>query len=232
MTTTAVSRGELARHVYERVREGIVRGTRVPGERVVEQDVAATLEVGRTPVREALQQLLQERLLVASGGGRRLLSVAPLRAADAEELFGLLGELEGAALRRLDTLEPPARLRLAETAAAANHAFGGVVSRVPLDQEGAFRTHQAFHASLTDTLAGPRLAWLLGLVRPQVERYEWFYGAALEGRLDVATGEHEAVVAALRRGDAAAAEAAVRKNWSNAGRRLADAIANAGTLVH
>jgi DNA-binding GntR family transcriptional regulator len=220
----SITRGARAAHVYDQLRERIVRGVLAPGARVVEQEVAAQLGVGRTPVREALQVLVQEHLLVASAGGRRLLSVAPLRADDAAELFGLVAELEACALRRLPSLDAAARAELAAAARAANAVFGAAVGRVPLDQEAAFVTHKAFHATLTAPLAGERLAWLLALVRPQVDRYEWFCGAALEGELDVATREHEVIVRALEEGDAAAAEAALRTNWRNASQRLAPAI--------
>ena len=73
-----------------------------------------------------------------------------------------------------------------------------------------------------------RLAWLLGLVRPQVERYEWFYGALLQGNLDVATDEHGAVVRAVEAGDGEAAAQAVRQNWLNASTRLQGVIGRVG----
>jgi DNA-binding GntR family transcriptional regulator len=226
--TTAIPRGARSAHVYDRLRDLIVRGRLAPGVRVVEQEVAERMGVGRTPVREALQLLVKEGLLVGSEGGRRQLTVAPLRADDVAELFGLLGDLEAAAVRRLPTLTAPAQKALAAGAHTANRAFGQVVSKVPLDLEAAFVSHKGFHASFTDPLAGQRLAWLLSLVRPQVDRYEWFYGALLQGELEVATTEHEAIVRALKAGDAAAAEAAVRENWKNASGRLRAVIDRIG----
>ncbi|HZG44433.1 MAG TPA: GntR family transcriptional regulator [Longimicrobium sp.] len=225
---TAIPRGARSAHVYERLRDLIVRGRLAPGVRVVEQEVAERMGVGRTPVREVLQLLVKEGLLVGSEGGRRQLSVAPLRADDVAELFGLLGDLEGAAVRRLPTLTGPAQKALAAGAHVASQAFGQVVSKVPLDLEAAFAAQKAFHASFTDPLAGRRLAWLLSLVRPQVDRYEWFYSALPQGELDVATHEHDAIVRALEAGDATAAEAAVRENWKNASARLRAVIDRIG----
>lgn len=228
MTITAIRRGERAAHVYERVRDGIVRGRLAPGARVVEQEVAEKLGVGRTPVREALQLLVQEGYLIPSEGGRRQLSVAPLREDDVAELFGVLADLEAGALRGLEALGEKERAALAEAMRRANRAFGEVVARVPLDLEGAFSTHKAFHATLTDALAGPRLQALLDIIRPQVDRYEWFYGALLQGQLDVATDEHEAVVRAVEAGDAEGAAAALRRNWLNASGRLRAVIHRVG----
>jgi DNA-binding GntR family transcriptional regulator len=226
--TATIQRGARSAHVYERLRELIVKGRLAPGARVVEQDVAERMGVGRTPVREALQLLLQEGYLVGSEGGRRQLTVAPLRADDVAELFPLLGDLEAAALRGLDRLTDAQRAALVADVRDANRAFGETVAQVPVDLEDAFVTHKAFHAALTELLAGPRLAWLLGLVRPQVERYEWFYGALLEGNLDMATDEHDAVARAVEIGDAEAAAEAVRQNWLNASTRLRAVIGRVG----
>lgn len=228
MTTATIQRGARSAHVYDRLRELVVKGQLAPGARVVEQEVAERMGVGRTPVREALQLLVQEGYLVGSEGGRRQLTVAPMRADDVAELFPLLGDLEAAALRGLGRLTEAERAGLAETVREANRVFGETVARVPLDLEGAFTTHKAFHAALTAPLAGPRLAWLLGLVRPQVERYEWFYGALLQGNLDVATDEHDAVVRAVEAGDAEGAAQAVRQNWLNASARLRGVIGRVG----
>jgi DNA-binding GntR family transcriptional regulator len=222
--TATIRRGARSAHVYDRLRELIVRGRMAPGSRVVEQDVAERIGVGRTPVREALQMLLQEGWLVSQEGGRRQLTVSPLRADDVSELFGLLAELEATALRGLDQLDEADRMSLAEKAREANRAFGEVVARVPLDLEDAFTTHKAFHATLTRPLEGPRMAWLLGMVRPQVERYEWFCGALLQGRLDVATDEHAAIIQAVEAGDGPAAAEAVRQNWINASRRFVSVL--------
>jgi DNA-binding GntR family transcriptional regulator len=219
-----ISRGERSVHVYRILREQIVEGTLAAGARVVEAEVAAELGVGRTPVREALQMLLQEELLIAAPGGRRQLSVAPLSADEARELFGLLAELEASALRTFASWPRAKRAALIGDAARANLAFASAAARVPVDPAEAYATHHAFHAALIAPLAGPRLAWLLSMLRPQADRYEWFVGPALQGSLEVAVAEHAAVLGALEAGDADAAADALRTNWRNAGDRLARAI--------
>jgi DNA-binding GntR family transcriptional regulator len=224
----AIPRGARSAHVYERLRDLVVRGRLAPGARVVEQEVAQRMGVGRTPVREALQLLVQEGYLVAPEGGRRQLVVAPLRADEVDELFGIVAELEVLAVRRLGTLDENARRRLAGALREANRAFADTVRHVPVDLARAFDTHQAFHTALTAPLAGPRLGGLLDMVRPQIERYEWVYGALLEGRMEVAADEHEAIVRAVDAGNDAGAESALRANWRNAARRLQGAIGRMG----
>lgn len=57
-------RDSLKIKVYKSLRRDIVTGKIPGGTRITENDVAASLKVSRTPVREALQKLCQEMLLV------------------------------------------------------------------------------------------------------------------------------------------------------------------------
>lgn len=68
------------------LREAIRRGALRPGTRLVQRDLAAALSVSRIPVRDALQTLLAEGLVTASGGG---LLVTELTPEDVEELYSL-----------------------------------------------------------------------------------------------------------------------------------------------
>jgi len=72
--------------IYDQLRALIVRGRLLPGTRVTEVDVAKELRVSRTPAREALRRLQQERLLVPTGasiGAKLRLAVAPVTADEA-----------------------------------------------------------------------------------------------------------------------------------------------------
>lgn len=60
----------LHRQVYNLLRERILRGEYAPGESLHESRTAEMLQVSRTPVREALQQLEKEGLLVTHGSER------------------------------------------------------------------------------------------------------------------------------------------------------------------
>ena len=52
-----------AQQAYNTLRTGIIEGVYAPGTRVTEQEIAASAEVSRTPVREALRRLEAEGLL-------------------------------------------------------------------------------------------------------------------------------------------------------------------------
>ena len=80
-TAAPPARAAVSLAVYDELRTLIVRGRLLPGTRVTEVDAARELRVSRTPAREALRRLQQERLLVPTGaidGAKVRLAVAPM----------------------------------------------------------------------------------------------------------------------------------------------------------
>lgn len=89
----------LAAQVYERIKAEIFDFRLLPGERFSEGEIAARMNVSRTPVREALYRLQQDGYLeVMFRSGWR---VRPLDFAQIDELYDLRVVLELAAVRRL-----------------------------------------------------------------------------------------------------------------------------------
>ncbi|HEU4697585.1 MAG TPA: GntR family transcriptional regulator [Gemmatimonadales bacterium] len=215
-----------ARVAYGRLREAIVRGRLRPGARVTEAEAAERLGVSRTPVREALDRLQREGLLVPDGGGARpRLAVAPLAAEAVADLYQAAGALEGVAARRVAELSAAARRELAEALRAADAAFRVEADAAAPDLDRLFDLHAAFHETLMAACAGPPIRALLETLRPQLDRYEWAYAPAMERAFAPTYAEHAAITRAAGAGDANAAEAAVRANWFNGGARLARALA-------
>jgi hypothetical protein len=111
--------GQNTDDVYARVREAILDGELGPGAVMSQVALAGELGISRTPLREALRMLQPERLVEAEPNRR--VRVAPMSAADLEELCIARIALEAEAMRlsvpRL-TPENLARLEgyMAETA--------------------------------------------------------------------------------------------------------------------
>jgi len=78
------------------IRRAILDGTLAPGERVIEQRLATMLDVSRTPVREALQKLERENLVVRSG---RSMVVRTYGADEVRDIYDLRAHIEGYAAR-------------------------------------------------------------------------------------------------------------------------------------
>jgi DNA-binding GntR family transcriptional regulator len=76
---------------YEQIRRQIIEGTLRPNERIVEDRLAKSLNISRTPVREALQRLEGEHLLVRADRGLVVCSYTP---AEIRDLFDLRVQVE------------------------------------------------------------------------------------------------------------------------------------------
>lgn len=205
----------------------IVHGRLPPGARVAEGPLAEMLGVSRTPVREALQRLRQEGLLVEVGGGSGLrgrLAVAPLQRGRMEELYALVGAIEGVAVRGVSKLDVARREKLARRLEGTERAFHAEARRRAAEFDRLFELHQAFHRALVEAAAGPETRAVLRTVKVQTDRYEWFYAPMAGPDFTPTRREHAAIVAAVRQGDPQQLEEAVRTNWSNAAQRLGPLI--------
>ena len=210
-------------HAYEQLYQLIVHGRLPPGARVAEGPLAEMLGVSRTPVREALQRLRQEGLLVEVGGGAGLrgrLAVAPLQRERMEELYALVAAIEALAARGLSKLDAGERKQLARQLDTIERAFHVEARRRAPEYDRLFELHQSFHRTLIEASAGPETRAVLRAIRPQMDRYEWFYAVIAGPDFTPTRKEHATIIQAVVRGNAQALERAVRTNWLNAAERL------------
>ena len=63
------NRTRLADDVYEQILSAILSGEIVPGERLIQENIASQIDVSRTPVREAFLRLEREGVLETAGRG-------------------------------------------------------------------------------------------------------------------------------------------------------------------
>ncbi|MGH7664142.1 MAG: GntR family transcriptional regulator [Gemmatimonadaceae bacterium] len=215
--------------VYEQLRTLIVGGQIAPGTRLVEVDIAARLDVSRTPVRAALQRLQQEGYVLLSPGLQQARPVvAPLTKEDARELFHVVGELEALAAERAARLTAAVRRALVADLRALNQQLGEEGEKTRPDHALLQDLDERFHERYVAVGAGPRLSGLHAAVKPQAQRYERLYISMLGSQIGTSVREHNTIVRAIRAGEPEAAHQAVRTNWRNAAERLATAIARAG----
>lgn len=78
---------------YTEVKQRIINCKFKPGQQIVEEELSNELEISRTPLREALQRLELEELVVRQPNGR--LKVAPVSVKEVKELFLVRSMLEG-----------------------------------------------------------------------------------------------------------------------------------------
>ena len=210
---------------FTELRELIVRGTLPPGAWIVEAEIASRLGLSRTPIRSALQWLHRDGYVVEYKGNRNArIVVAPLTRDDARELYTIVGHLEMLAGTTIVSLPAAERARLADALAATNEELNTIASQRPVDPRRVFELDKAFHARIIESGAGHRLAALHNSVRPQVERYWRLYASSIISELHVSVSEHNDIVRAIRKGDAARLQQALDRNWSGGFERISRLI--------
>jgi DNA-binding GntR family transcriptional regulator len=180
--------------VVDRLRDLIIEGEIEPGERLHEMNLSETLNVSRTPLREALKLLASEGLVdLLPGRGAR---VSVLSAGGAQDLFEVVSGLERlaaelAAVRM--TSRDLARLKAMHDRMSEHFAAG--------EKREYFALNHAIHVAIVaaaknDTLTGTH-ATLMSRAR------RGSYAAlASEARWKESMTEHEELMEALERRDA------------------------------
>lgn len=203
-TREPARRALLRDDVYARLRDAIVDGTLMPGERVRDQDLAAWLGVSRTPVREALLQLGQAGLVLAAPG--RSTMIATL---DARDLRGAQSVV--AAMHRLAVEQAVSQLGAADLAAMreANKRFAAALRRG--DADAAIAADDEFHGIPVKAAANTALVTVLEQFTPALRRLERMRFSSLSGRASVAL--HNRLIDLCEAGDTEAAAAVSHETW-------------------
>jgi len=214
---------------YHRLRDLILSHQLAPGMAIIETQAAARFGLTRITLRTALQRLEQEGYLASMTLGRyRRRVVVPLTVTDMEELFGLIGALEGMAAYRAAGLPAGPRRKLAAGMNRCNREMLKAVTGAEPDSVRARDADTQFHDLLLAGAGGVRLPSHLQAVRPQIARYRRIYSARLAVSMRIGYHEHSAVVRAIGAGAADEAARAIERHWRDAAARIRPEIEETG----
>jgi len=156
-----MSRNNLSEDLYDAVRMMITEGRFEPGERLNEVELAASLGVSRTPLREALSSLLSEGALIALP--RRGFFVKELTEEEAREIYPIRSLLDPEALR-LSGVPPTDRLAQLRTIGTKLRSAKNVKRAIQLDDE--------WHLGLYAKCPNSELLALIKIYMRRTRRYE------------------------------------------------------------
>ncbi len=198
--TTALPFGSTVyQRVHEHLRAEIIAGRLASGTRLKIQDLATRYGLSHMPVREALQQLQGEGLVVMAPN--RGATVRRMDARFVRNLFGIREALEGYLTRLAAGAlagEDIARLRGIQAELRAAHATR--------DIQAVVRLNRAFHRTIEAASGNDEAIRLLDLHSDLIGALRTRVGYR-PGRVETVLAEHDALVEALAAGDAAAAGA-------------------------
>lgn len=207
---------------YTHLREQIIDCTRAPGERLTESEVATQMRLGKTPVREALRQLVHEGLVVVHP--RRGYVVAPVTLRDVEDLCGLRLIVEPAAVSLAAE-----RMDGDATAALEKLCHIGYEVADPASVREFHRVNRSFHSTIAGSCGNPRVAALVDQLLVESQRIIQF-GMLLQPHSDEAVHSHEALLDALRERNASAARRIVAQEIRDTQRMVIDGLLRHSTL--
>ena len=197
-------RKSLGQHVFDNLKEAIIRGNIAPGEWLVESHIAQMLGISRTPVREAIHKLERERLIERQPRGG--FTVLGLNRDDIEETFGIRGVLEGYAARLATLKHHPRELTVLEQKV---EEFQACLSKKQMDSLPVINTE--FHELLYDLSKSPRLIHMINGLRDQIYR---FREIILKDQKHAGTSheDHLQMLKFMRKRDAEGVEKLVREH--------------------
>ncbi|MCC8193674.1 MAG: GntR family transcriptional regulator [Deltaproteobacteria bacterium] len=184
--------------VYRYVKDGIVSQDLRPGTMIHERDLAQTLGVSRTPVREALQTLQDDGWLTVIP--RKGTVVRPLGRAEIEEVLQLRVIIGAAGIKfSVGRIGANAFAHLKSLIAGQEAAAAG------LDYMKFIEADMQLHVAMV-RLAGNRRLSLIA--EELLDNFRRVGLEAVRGRQELSgpIAQHKAIVAALEAGDACAAE--------------------------
>jgi DNA-binding GntR family transcriptional regulator len=202
---SAALTSSLPEQISTRLSERIVAGSYTPGQRIMEQALAAEFAVSRGPVREALRLLERDGLVTILA--RRGAIVTDPSIAEVKEIFDVRAMLNG--LRDRLIAEDPQRaavLAVLEPEVARLERFARDAKKGREYVEAVWTINRL----LTEACANTRLKKILDSFARQTLRYSQL-GLSTPQRRRESVHHWQQLVEAIRRGDGAAAERIARE---------------------
>lgn len=189
--------------VYITVREWIIDGTLQPGEQIIDQDIAAYFSVSRTPVREAIQMLADQKLVEIHPGKATRVTAVSLE--EAMSNYRVTAALSALALEmaypKIDDTILLELLRIDRDFDVAGRSRN-VKAAIALDEQ--------FHHRIFELAGNYFLSEFARILESHSQRVENIYFSQND---ELNFQSHEDILAALMRKDLPGAQEAMRHNW-------------------
>jgi DNA-binding GntR family transcriptional regulator len=192
-----IERVSVADQVFDYMRSSIVSGALPQGSRVVESQIAKTLDVSRAPVREAVNRLLQEGLLETKTHFGP--SVTTMTRAKIHKLYSVRVAIETLAIRDVANKRPETALAELERLIAEMQICASTNDFLSLVE-----CELAFHQMILNASDNPYVQQIGQMIDGQM-RMALAIDNATYASLEEVANEHKPLVDAIIRGDATGA---------------------------
>jgi DNA-binding GntR family transcriptional regulator len=208
---------------YQTLRDAIVAGDLLPSERLVEEDLARRLGVGRGAVRMALVRLEHDGLVERERNrGARVRRVTETEAVEILEVRAALESLAARKAARRATAKDVRELRAILREMGTKRERGDLIA--------VSDANARLHRRIVEISGHDTVRRLSGLLISQIVRFQ-YRTVLLPGRPERSHREHTAIVDAIAAGDGEAAERAMRRHLSHVAEALRARAGSSGSAA-
>ncbi len=197
-----INRVALRDLIHRNLLERILQGHFSPGSRIKDTELSEELDVSRTPVREALVQLVKEGFLENQVGKGFL--VRPLTGQEVREIYPIIGALESLALKTSEPLTKESLNRFEDITTEMGEPHDDFIRLIELDVE--------WHKILLSRCKNRRLLDMIADLKGISFRYEYAYMQNLE-LVESSIKEHREIAAAFYNQGPGAAVPLLETHW-------------------
>jgi len=213
---TAASRLSQVERAYQEIKWKIVYGTYRPGAHLSESTLARVHGTSRTPIREALSRLSEERYVVSDPG--RGFVIAPVTVNTIRGTFQVRRLLEGAGAVAAAELATPGEIERMVELAEYHYEAGDASS-----YRAALTRNLEFHAAVAHGSHNDLLVDLVRQCLMQTDRV-LSLGADFRPFEQGSAAEHLAITEAIRERNGRRARGAMERHLDRASRLMMDAV--------
>lgn len=181
--------------VFNTLRDAILTGKLVPGERLMENQLAEKLGVSRTPVREALRMLELENLVeLVPRKGAQVLDMSEKDIVNILEVRSALEGLATSVACKKMTKEDLQQLKNTEVDFEKAVAENDVERFVDIDED--------FHDMIFAATENDKLIYIFRNLRIQLYRYRMAHAKSNETSMSTIVAHHRSIIRAIENRDA------------------------------
>jgi DNA-binding GntR family transcriptional regulator len=204
----------LSEDIAESIKAAIIKGKFKPGEKISEGELAESMGISRTPLREAFRKLENEGFIEIIP--RKGAVVTEIDAQDVYDLYEIKSTLEGLAARLAAVNMQDKDLEKLEK---VNEELKVLIDQN--DLEAFYKAHTRFHEGFVKLSGNRRLNHIISNLNDHFKRFG-IVSLTLPGQYENAIKQHEEIIQAFRKGNEKLVEERVKNNVMTGGKVLID----------
>ena len=196
--------------IAERIKEDIISGVYLPGDRLTENELSTKYASSKTPVKEALRYL--EGIGFVEIIPYKMTRVRSLNKEEVADLYSIESLLEGLAARK-------ATLNLTKAQLGRLEKYVGLLEKAHEEQHPSRyeKANLEFHALIWQASNSTKLQAVINSIREQLQRFRTITRRYLEEFSDL-MADHQRILEAFVQKDPLAAEQLVRRHFEKSGK--------------